>query len=59
TFGEYVSATKLQNMIKEMILKLSLYNLFRRLAYIRWMESKNNKLCNRALKHKRIGLIFL
>jgi hypothetical protein len=49
----------LQNMIKEMILKVSLYNLFRRLAYIRWMESKNNKLCNRALKHKRIGLIFL
>jgi hypothetical protein len=48
TFGEYVSATKLQNMIKEMILKVSLYNLFRRLAYIRWMESKNNKLCNRA-----------
>ena len=32
TYGEYVSATKLQNMIKEMILKVSLYNLFRRLA---------------------------
>ena len=28
----YVSATKLQNMIKEMTLKVSLYNLFRRLA---------------------------
>ena len=28
-FGEYVSAIKYQNMIKEMILKVSLYNLFR------------------------------
>ncbi len=32
TFGEYVSAIKYQNMIKEMILKVSLYNLFRRIA---------------------------
>ena len=32
TYGEYVSATKLQNMIKEMILKVSLYNIFRRTA---------------------------
>ena len=31
-FGEYVSAIRFQNMIKEMILKVSLYNLFRRLA---------------------------
>lgn len=31
-FGEFVSATKLQNMIKEMTLKVSLYNLFRRTA---------------------------
>lgn len=31
TFGEYVSAMKYQNMIKEMILKVSLYNLFRRM----------------------------
>ena len=31
-FGEYVSATKLKNMIKEMMMKVSLYNLFRRLA---------------------------
>lgn len=29
-FGEYVSATKLKNMIKEMMMKVSLYNLFRR-----------------------------
>jgi hypothetical protein len=32
TFGEYVSATRLQNMVKEMMVKVSLYNLFRRLA---------------------------
>lgn len=32
TYGEYVSAIKYQNMIKEMILKVSLYNLFRRMA---------------------------
>ena len=32
TFGEYVSAIKFQNMIKEMILKVSLYNLFRRMT---------------------------
>jgi Transposase DDE domain len=32
TFGEYVSAIKYQNMIKEMILKVSLYNLFRRIV---------------------------
>jgi hypothetical protein len=31
-FGEYVSATRFQNMVKEMILKVSLYNLFKRLA---------------------------
>ncbi|HVI21648.1 MAG TPA: IS5 family transposase [Bacillus sp. (in: firmicutes)] len=31
-FGEHASATKFQNMVKEMILKVSLYNLFRRLA---------------------------
>ena len=32
TFGEYVSATRFQNMVKEMMLKVSLYNLFTRLA---------------------------
>lgn len=31
TFGEYVSATKFDNMVKEMMIKVSLYNLFRRL----------------------------
>ena len=31
-FGEYISATKFQNMVKEMTLKVSLYNLFRRMA---------------------------
>jgi hypothetical protein len=31
-FGEFVSTTKLQNMIKEMMMKVSLYNLFRRTA---------------------------
>ncbi|VFJ14514.1 IS5 family transposase [Candidatus Nitrosocosmicus franklandus] len=30
-FGEYVSATKFDNMVKEMMIKVSLYNLFRRL----------------------------
>jgi hypothetical protein len=30
-FGEYVSATRFQNMIKVMMIKISLYNLFRRL----------------------------
>jgi Transposase DDE domain len=30
TFGEYVSATRFQNMVKEMMIKVSLYNLFRR-----------------------------
>lgn len=28
-FGEYVSATRFQNMVNEMMLKVSLYNLFR------------------------------
>ena len=31
TFGEYVSATRFQNMVKEMMIKISLYNLFRRI----------------------------
>jgi DDE family transposase len=31
-FGEYTSATKFQNMVKEMTIKISLYNLFRRMA---------------------------
>jgi hypothetical protein len=30
TFGEYVSTTRFQNMVKEMMIKVSLYNLFRR-----------------------------
>jgi len=32
TYGEHVSATRFQNMVKEMVLKVSLYNLFTRLA---------------------------
>ena len=31
-FGEYTSTTKFQNMVKEMTMKVSLYNLFRRIA---------------------------
>ena len=31
-FGEHVSATRFQNMVKEMMIKVSLYNFFRRLA---------------------------
>jgi transposase len=31
-FGEYTLATRFQNMAKKMILKVSLYNLFRILA---------------------------
>ncbi len=27
--GEYVTATRFQNMVKEMVIKVSLYNLFR------------------------------
>lgn len=29
-FSEHVSATRFQNMVKEMMIKVSLYNLFRR-----------------------------
>ncbi len=32
TYGEYISAIKYQNTIKEMILKVSLYNMFRRMV---------------------------
>jgi Transposase DDE domain len=31
-FGEHTSATEYQNMVKEMTMKISLYNLFRRIA---------------------------
>ncbi len=31
-FGEHISAAKFQNMVKEMTMKISLYNLFRRIA---------------------------
>jgi len=31
-FGEYTSAIRFQNMVKEMTIKISLYNLFRRMA---------------------------
>jgi IS5 family transposase len=31
-FGEHVSSTRFQNMVKEMVMKVSLYNLFKRLA---------------------------
>ena len=31
-FGEHTSATRFQNMVKEMMMKVSLYNLFRRMA---------------------------
>ena len=30
-FGEYTSASRFQNMVKEMMIKVSLYNLFRRI----------------------------
>ena len=30
-FGEYTLATRFQNMVKEMMIKVSLYNLFRRI----------------------------
>ncbi|MDN5866999.1 MAG: IS5/IS1182 family transposase, partial [Candidatus Nitrosocosmicus sp.] len=30
-FGEYTSATKFHNMLKEIMIKVSLYNLFRRI----------------------------
>jgi len=30
-YGEYTSATRFQNMVKEMMIKVSLYNLFRRI----------------------------
>ena len=30
-FGEYTSVTRFQNMVKEMMIKVSLYNLFRRI----------------------------
>jgi hypothetical protein len=30
-FGEYTSATTFQNMVKEIMIKVSLYNLFRRI----------------------------
>ena len=32
TYGEHVSATRFQNMVKEIALKVSLYNLFTRLS---------------------------
>jgi Transposase DDE domain len=31
TFGEYASATRFQSIVKEMMIKVSLYNLFRRI----------------------------
>ena len=31
-FGENIMATKFQNMVKEMMIKVSLYNLFRRMV---------------------------
>jgi hypothetical protein len=31
-FGEYTSAIRFQNMVKEMTMKVSLYNLFRRIT---------------------------
>ncbi len=32
TFGEFVSAARFQNMAKEMMIKVSLYNLFTKLV---------------------------
>ncbi len=32
SFGEYTSETKFQKMVKEMVMKVSMYNLFRRTA---------------------------
>ncbi len=31
-FGEYVMANRFQNIIKEMAMKISLYNVFRRMV---------------------------
>jgi hypothetical protein len=30
-FGEYTSANRFQNMVKEIMIKVSLYNIFRRI----------------------------
>ena len=30
-FGQHTSATRFQNMVKEMMIKISLYNLFRKI----------------------------
>ena len=50
TFGEYVSARKYSNMVKEMMLKASLYNMFiiRKIAKIT-TTYVGYELCNNAL----------
>jgi hypothetical protein len=35
-FGEYTSTIMVQNMVKEMTMKISLYNIFR--SCIKWIE---------------------
>ena len=35
-FGEHVSSTRFQNMVKEMMMKVSLYSVSIRMTYTRW-----------------------
>ena len=39
-FGEYTSAIRFQNMVKEMMIKVSLYNLFIRIYYNVYCDSR-------------------
>ena len=56
-FGEYVSATRFQNMIKEMMIKVSLYNLFRRVWYNAYCGSR--RIMNYVTEHYIRSLLTL
>ena len=51
-FGKYVTAIKFKNMIKEIMLKASLYNLFQSLT-IRQVKENKDSLFKRVMQQSR------
>ena len=52
-FGEYVTAIRFENMIKEIMLKASLYNLFQSIT-IRQIKENKDRLFKRVMQQSTI-----
>jgi hypothetical protein len=58
-FGEYVTAIRLENMIKEIVLKASLYNWFRSMVIPHNLEQKLDSYCYNIMLDSCVRLVLL